>query len=89
MKKFALIFSILFLTCSNFCYADSANQVNNGRYVMYQNPTIRSDQYILDSQTGKIWQLVKTNEGLTVWEEMFFDCYKDDKTSSGRFVNPR
>lgn len=88
MKNIILLLGILLLT-SNFCFANSTVQVNNGRYVMYQHPTFRGDQYILDSQTGKVWLLVKTKEGLTVWEEMFFDCYKDDKTYSGRFTIPR
>lgn len=74
---------------STISFADQPTHVNNGRYVMYQHPTFRADQYILDTQTGKVWQLVKTKEDTTVWDEMYFDCYTNDKTYSGRFVNPR
>ena len=88
MKKlfFILLFMLFFPIAS---FADQPIRVNNGRYVMYQHPTFRGDQYILDTQTGKVWQLVKTKDNAIVWEEMFFDCYSDDKTYSGRYVNPR
>ena len=88
MKKIILLFGVLLLF-SNFCLADQPTQVNNGRYVMYQHPTVRADQYILDTKTGKTWQLVQAKDGSTVWEQMLFDCYNDDKTYSGKYVNPR
>ncbi len=88
MKKLLVIFSILFI--ANCCYADQATQVNEGRYVIYQNPTFRGDQFLLDTKTGKIWQMVKdANNDSVVWQQMFFDCYKEDKTYAGRFINPR
>jgi Beta/Gamma crystallin. len=88
VRKF--IFLLLFiLSCSTVCFADQPTQVNHGRYVMYQHPTFRGDQFILDTQTGKAWRLVKTKDDTTVWEEMFFDCYNSDRTYSGLYVNPR
>ncbi len=88
MKKFIIFFGLLFISC-NICFADQPTQIVNGRYVMYQHPTFRGEQYILDTKTGKTWQLVQTKEGITVWEQRLYDCYNDDKTYSGRFVNPK
>ena len=87
MKKFFLLFFLL--VCPTVCYADQPAQVNNGRYVIYQHPTFRGDQYILDTKTGKVWEMAKTKEGSTIWQQLLFDCYNDDKTYSGRFVTPR
>ena len=53
MKKFFLLFFLL--VYPTVCYADQPAQVNNGRYVIYQHPTFRGDQYILDTKTGKVW----------------------------------
>ena len=53
MKKLLLLMGILLI--ANCCYAEQATQVNDGRYVIYQHPTFRGDQYLLDTRTGKIW----------------------------------
>ena len=52
MKKIFLLFFLL--VCPTVCYADQPAQVNNGRYVIYQHPTFRGDQYMLDTKTGNI-----------------------------------
>ncbi len=87
MKKLLLIFGVFLI--SNCCYAEQPTQINEGRYVLYQHPTVRADQFLLDTKTGKIWQMVKATDGSTIWEQMLFDCYKEDKTYVGRFTNPR
>ena len=33
--------------------------------------------------------MVKDSNDSVIWQQMFFDCYKEDKTYAGRFVNPR
>lgn len=81
------MFGILLLPIC--CYAEQPTTINDGRYVMYQHPTFRGDQFLLDTKTGKIWQMVKATDGSVVWDQMLFDCYKEDKTYAGRFVNPR
>ncbi len=87
MKKIILLFGVL-LFFSNFCFAEQPTQINNGRYVMYMHPTVRADQYILDTKTGKVWHLVQAKDGSIKWEQMAFECYNDDKTS-GLYLNPR
>lgn len=63
--------------------------VNNGRYVMYMNPLVRADQFMLDTKTGKIWQMVKDSSGNVIFQQMLYDCYKEDKTYAGSFIAPR
>lgn len=87
MKKLFLLG--LILLSSNLCFAEQPTQVNNGRYVIYQHPTYRGDQYLLDTRTGKIWEMAKSKDGATIWQQVLFDCYNEDKTYSGRYVNPR
>lgn len=87
MKKLLLVLSILLF--ANYCYAEQPTTINDGRYVIYQHPTFRGDQFLLDTKTGKIWQMVKASDGSIVWSQMLFDCYKDDKTYAGSFVTPR
>ena len=88
MRKFILLLFFI-LSCSIACFANQPAQVNNGRYVIYQHPTFRGEQYLLDTKTGKVWIVAETKDGSTIWQQVMFDCYNDDKTYSGRFVNPR
>ena len=88
MKKIIFLIFVLFLSVGSVS-ASQTVQVNNGRYIIYQNSQFRGDQFLLDTQTGKVWNLVKDKDGVTVWEQMLFDCYNNDKTYSGRYVNPR
>lgn len=45
-----------------------------GRYVIGQVSDIRADQYLLDTKTGRVWQLVNMNMGdgksVSGWQEM-------------------
>lgn len=88
MKKIILMFGIIALANMS-CLAEQAVQVNDGRYVIYQHPTFRGDKYLLDTKTGKTWEFVTTKDGERIWSQLLFDCYKEDKTYSGRYVNPR
>ncbi len=35
----------------------------NGRFVLGQISDFRSDQYLLDTQTGRVWQATELNDG--------------------------
>lgn len=89
MKKIVLFLGILLVANINTCYAEQATQVNDGRYVIYQHPTFRGDQYLLDTRTGKVWEMAKTKNGETIWQQVLFDCYKEDKTYAGTFCKPK
>ena len=42
------------------------------RFIVVFSPLARADTYLLDSQTGRIWQSVQDREGRSVWQEMRF-----------------
>lgn len=88
MRKAAVLLGILLLS-SNLGFADQPTQVNDGRYVIYQHPTFRGDKYLLDTKTGKTWEFVQTKEDERVWSQLMYDCFKEDKSYSGRYINPR
>lgn len=56
MKKFLTILLIILAQTVCFSAEMTAPNPNNGRYVMYMNPLVRADQFILDTKTGKVWQ---------------------------------
>lgn len=56
---------------------------------MYMNPQFRGDQFVLDTQTGKIWQMVSSKDGGIIFQQVLYDCYNSDKTYSGIYTNPR
>jgi hypothetical protein len=41
-----------------------------GRYEMHQSPLDTRDTFVLDTATGRIWQLVEDDDGAEYWEEM-------------------
>lgn len=54
------------------------------------NPLVRADQFVLDTQTGKIWQIVNnTKDGGIILQQVLYDCYNNDKTFSGSYITPR
>ena len=48
----------------------------SARYVIVSHPTFRGDKYLLDTQTGKTWQLVQAGKGGELyWQQMRFTNY--------------
>lgn len=67
MKRFIAVSSLLLV---QFAHAQSteiksfpALGVNGGRYVLGQISSMRRDQYLLDTQTGRIWESVNIGSG--------------------------
>ncbi len=51
-----------------------ASLFSPGRFVIYQHPEMRSDQFLLDTTTGTCWKLVQNSaDKSTSWERMFRD----------------
>ena len=67
MKKFALLTSLIcVLFLASGCMVTN-NQ--NGRYQIHQSTLNARDQFLLETATGKVYQLVDNN-GTTIWYEM-------------------
>ena len=45
-------------------------QSESGRYLIYTSPVMAKLTFLLDTQTGKVWQVVEDKNGNTVWQEM-------------------
>lgn len=82
MKKFLCAMCLLLFISPVFAdtvYPPSA------RYVIV-NPNGRlkaSTTFLLDTKTGKTWQLVESSNGGLSWEQKQYDWYKQDGTFGG------
>ena len=67
MKRIIILISLFLFLCS----LSGCVSVNNqyGRYQIYQSTLNARDQFLLDTLTGKVYQLVNNN-GTTIWSEM-------------------
>lgn len=68
MKKILFICAPLFIIIFLIIFSQS---VGVGRYQIYMNPNIRADQYLLDTKTGRTWQLTEEiKEKYMFWHEI-------------------
>jgi hypothetical protein len=42
----------------------------NGRYQILMSTILAKDTFLLDTVTGKVWQLVQDKRGVLLWQEM-------------------
>lgn len=72
MKKFILLFFVLFLSVQIFAQDKQAvsTQMNNARFEVIQSPIARRYTFFLDKVEGKVYQLVQTTTGGDSWQEM-------------------
>lgn len=83
MKKFILALCLLCLSLPVF--AENVTYPPNARYVIV-NPNGRlkaSSTFLLDTKTGKVWQLVVDSNNDNAWQQMEYDWYKQDGTWGG------
>jgi hypothetical protein len=52
----SIVFSLIFLVASAYADSPPNTKTSGGRYQLIQLSTFARDQYLLDTQTGKIWQ---------------------------------
>lgn len=70
MKKFLTHFSIVVLLITAFAFG-KFSQKDNGRYQIFMHPTFRADEYLLDTQTGRTWQMTQeSKEKYMFWHEI-------------------
>ena len=68
MRKFLFICAPLFIIIFLIIFSQS---VGVGGYQIYMNPNIRADQYLLDTKTGRTWQLTEEiKEKYMFWHEI-------------------
>jgi len=81
MKKM-LIVCILFgqIFAADFP-ANNGNvlSASGGRFVMGQISTMRRDQYLLDTKTGRLWVVVKGENGVSMSPIQFRNLFWDTK----------
>ena len=75
---FAIIPLLLSITPVNAENQGSILAADTGRYVAGQISTSRKDQYLLDTETGKIWQFVETKEGLIQLQPIGYIAFTGD-----------
>lgn len=70
MKKFLIYFGIVILIIAAFAFGKSS-QKDIGRYLIFMHPTFRADEYLLDTQTGRTWQMTQeSKEKYMFWHEI-------------------
>ena len=70
MKKYLIYFGIVILAIAAFAFGKSS-QKDIGRYQIFMHPTFRADEYLLDTQTGRTWQMAQeSKEKYIFWHEI-------------------
>ena len=75
MKRLVAIFIgiLIVLSLSSVVRADVKTGEQNGRYQICYSTLARADTFLLDTQTGKVWNLVKKADETFVWQQMVKD----------------
>jgi hypothetical protein len=79
IRGFLMILALFAVTLTNV-FAQPIAPIQNGRFQIFFNPNVRADTFLLDTQTGKVWQLTKFTNLIgdpTVWNRM--ERIDDDK----------
>ena len=70
MKKFFIYFLVTVFVILAFLLG-KFSQKDNGRYQIIMHPTFRADEYLLDTQTGRTWQMTEEiKEKYMFWHEI-------------------
>lgn len=70
MKNAFVWFGIVILIIAAFLIGKTS-QKNIGRYQIFMHPTFRADEYLLDTQTGRTWQMTQeSKEKYMFWHEI-------------------
>lgn len=83
MLKNILCNLLILLLCTvsqSDVFAQPGSPIQNARFQIFFNPNVRADTFLLDTQTGKVWQLTQLTDvkgDPTVWNRM--DRLDDDK----------
>jgi len=74
MKKLLVLLGFCFLINSDFNKISAQEPVykNTDRFVLLQLSDFRRDQYILDTSTGKAWNLIMNSDSVNVFKRMYY-----------------
>lgn len=70
MRTNILMSVIIFIVLLLFCCHPAKAQDKTGRFQIYYSPIVRADTFLLDTQTGKVWQMVKDKDDNSLWQLM-------------------
>lgn len=69
MKKENLVLIGLVLFAIAFFIGQAVQSI--GRYQIFMHPVVRADQYLLDTKTGRTWQITQeSREKYMFWHEI-------------------
>lgn len=86
MKKFLIITLVVMFPSFSFSETNVLSS-DNGRYVFGQVSQARKDQYLLDTKTGKLWNVVANKEGeISLSPLKVLDVYFDDKSKTMKYI---
>lgn len=79
MKAVRSLFILAACAITGFCDNAVVGVLSapGGRYVFGQVSMARADQYLLDTQSGRMWQIAKSKEGSMVLEPVLFVASDD------------
>lgn len=82
MRKIA--FLTLLINLFAFANETSVLSSNGGRYVYGQISSMRADQYLLDTKTGRLWNMIADKDGNTRLQPVAIESMivKDGKYTS-------
>ena len=70
MKKFFINLGIIALIVIAFLLGKTS-QNNTGKYQIFMHPIYRADQFLLDTQSGRTWQMTQeSKEKYMFWHEI-------------------
>jgi len=76
MKK---LIAILLLLSFN---AHAKNRTDGGRFQIVQPNEMRADQYLLDTETGRVWQMIGISEDGKIISKEFHEMFIENLPTS-------
>jgi len=49
---------------------DKIEPMTNGRFQIFMSTILAKNTFLVDTVTGKVWQLVEDKKGVLLWQEM-------------------
>lgn len=89
MIQAILLIVILSVGTQSYALAKDAASSQNGRFQLVFSPTTPTDKFLVDTQTGKVWQLARFTDvkgNPVVWQYMY---RIDNRNEQEKFAQER